>query len=128
MCSAYGLLHLSQHWLRHDGACPCREHHWFLPTLMVCAVLLEHRSLQMCWLPDLAAYSPQASLERVGLDASAAIARARARSASRVGRKRDRSVAGVADMDVDATAAADGSQAPPAKKRIHSSKARCAEF
>jgi hypothetical protein len=76
----------------------------------------------LIWQPSLRL---QASLERVGLDASAAVARARARSASRVGRKRARSIAaGPADMDVDAAGGEGGSQAP-AKKRIHSSKARC---
>ena len=61
----------------------------------------------------------QASLERVGLDASRAVARARSRSLSRVGRKRLRDAsAGAAEaMDVG------GSQAPE-KKRIHSAKSR----
>lgn len=62
----------------------------------------------------------QASLERVGLDASKAIARARSRSVSRVGRKRQRDTSAAAGdaMEVD------GSQAPE-KKRIHSAKSRC---
>ncbi|KAK9828781.1 hypothetical protein WJX72_002049 [[Myrmecia] bisecta] len=55
----------------------------------------------------------QASLERMGIDATAAMARARSRSQSRAGRKRTRSEAPEA-MDVDA--------APV--KRIHSSKSR----
>ena len=61
----------------------------------------------------------QASLERVGLDASKAVARARSRSVSRVGRKRLRDApAGSAEaMDMD------GSQAPE-QKRIHSAKSR----
>ena len=61
----------------------------------------------------------QTSLERVGLDASKAVARAHSRSVSRVGRKRLRDApAGVPEaMDVD------GSQAPE-KKRIHSAKSR----
>ena len=63
----------------------------------------------------------QGALERMGLDASAAVARARSRSQSRVGRKRARSVAASAGasaaMDVDGE---------PAKKRVHSSKSRCA--
>lgn len=67
----------------------------------------------------------QASLERVGLDAGRAVARARERSVSRVGRKRARSA--TAAPDVDAMDVDGGSQPPP-KKRIHSSKARCAEF
>ena len=63
----------------------------------------------------------QGALERMGLDASAAVARARSRSQSRVGRKRARSAAASAGasaaMDVDGE---------PAKKRVHSSKSRCA--
>ena len=63
----------------------------------------------------------QGALERMGLDASAAVARARSRSQSRVGRKRARSAAALAGasaaMDVDGE---------PAKKRVHSSKSRCA--
>ena len=62
----------------------------------------------------------QASLERVGLDASKAVARARSRSVSRVGRKRTRDApaGGAEAMDVD------GSQALE-QKRIHSAKSRC---
>lgn len=63
----------------------------------------------------------QGALERMGLDASAAVARAQRRSQSRVGRKRARSAAASAGasvaMDVDGE---------PAKKRVHSSKSRCA--
>ena len=63
----------------------------------------------------------QGALERMGLDASAAVERARSRSQSRVGRKRARSAAASAGasagMDVDGE---------PAKKRVHSSKSRCA--
>ena len=62
----------------------------------------------------------QASLERVGLDASKAIARARSRSVSRVGRKRERDASAGAGEAMEV----DGSQAPE-KKRIHSSKSRC---
>ncbi len=63
----------------------------------------------------------QASLARVGVDASAAVARVRARSVSRQGRKRLRSASAAAPADMEV----DGSQAPP-KKRIHSSKSRSA--
>ena len=61
----------------------------------------------------------QASLERVGLDASKAIARARSRSVSRVGRKRLRGASAAPSdaMDVDSSQA-------PEKKRIHSAKSR----
>lgn len=62
----------------------------------------------------------QASLERVGLDASKAIARARSRSVSRVGRKRQRDASAGAGEAMEV----DGSQAPE-KKRIHSAKSRC---
>ena len=58
------------------------------------------------------------------MDASLAVARARSRS--RVGRKRERSL-GPSAMEIDGGAEGDGdvSMAPP-KKRIHSSKSRCA--
>ena len=106
--------------LLHDMRWPCVSSSW--SSSRPCMLVPEGGCL--IWLHPL----QQGSLQRVGLDASAAIARARTRSASRMGRKRERSAAGVADMDVDAAAAAaaDGSLAPPAKKRIHSSKARCA--
>ena len=64
----------------------------------------------------------QASLSKMGIDPTAAVERARSRSRSRVGRKRTRSVAGGEAMDVDG---GDGAQ-PAAKKRVHSSKSRCA--
>ena len=63
----------------------------------------------------------QSALERMGLDAGAAVARARSRSESRVGRKRARSAAASAG----ASAAMDVDGQPPVK-RVHSSKSRCA--
>lgn len=61
----------------------------------------------------------KASLERVGIDASAAVSRARERARSRVGRKRTRSEGGPATTEsMDITAAT------PVTKRIHSSKSR----
>ena len=66
------------------------------------------------------AFFYQASLGRLGVDASLAVARARERSQSRMGRKRTRSqVPGVSDMDIDAP---EGSQPP--EKRVHSAKSR----
>lgn len=62
----------------------------------------------------------QASLERVGIDPTAAVGRARERARSRVGRKRTRSEAEPSTaQSMDITAAA------PEKKRVHSSKSRC---
>ncbi|KAK9843474.1 hypothetical protein WJX81_004449 [Elliptochloris bilobata] len=61
----------------------------------------------------------KSALERMGLDAGAAVARARSRSQSRVGRKRARSAAASAG----ASAAMDVDGQPP-KKRVHSSKSR----
>lgn len=62
---------------------------------------------------------PQDSLEKLGMDATAAVERARSRS--RVGRKRMRSEGPGEAMEVDGL---EGSQPP--KKRIHSSKSRSA--
>ena len=59
----------------------------------------------------------QTALERMGMDATAAVDRARARSVSRMGRKRTRSE-GPADMEIDQ----EGALAP--QKRIHSGRSR----
>lgn len=59
----------------------------------------------------------QDSLESMGIDATAAVARARSRSQSRVGRKRTRSVT-PGGMEVE------GDEGEPSAKRLHSSKSR----
>ena len=84
------------------------------------SALMGHEAMEQAMSGAEKGFCDQASLGRLGVDASLAVARARERSQSRMGRKRTRSQApGVSDMDIDAP---EGTQPP--EKRVHSAKSR----